>query len=200
MKPPSLSEIEEVLTAASIKAIEDFAMSHRGESFYGFGLDCNAEYGGVLLCLNTEEEFQTTAAEYSAKWSYTEERLSDLRKSFGDWKYHGFNLEMPWWDEMWGPYEKSIARYWTAYVHEFEEGEDSSDEAREAFAGELMDSLCRVLIRIEESGVLGQLNRDDNFFTHVEDHDEPHGEADERLRLVRAQSQNEPSGRAPRGT
>lgn len=186
MQRPDLSKIEDVLVALATKSIDAFAISHANESFYAFGIDCNAEYGNVLLCLNTEEDFALTSAQYVAEWNYGPDDLADLKRNFGDWKYQGFNLKQPEWTAEWTPYEEQIEQYVFAEAND-DEGEDEADERSEEFVEDLMRCCCRVLVRLERDGVLGRLNRDQGFFTHVMDHDEDEDGATERLTNARDQ-------------
>lgn len=74
------------MKAYALKAIADFAETHRDETFYGFSIDA------TMLCLNSDEAFQRTIAEYRARGiclSSTQE-LEELRLNTGDWEYQGF--------------------------------------------------------------------------------------------------------------
>lgn len=108
MNLPDLSLIETVLLRISEESILDFAREHPCETFYAFGFDCNAEYGDVLLCANTEADFAETAKEYIEEWNYGPDDLDSLRHNFGDWKYQGFNQSQAAWDEAWEPYRATI--------------------------------------------------------------------------------------------
>jgi len=46
--------------------IEEFAKSHRSETFYGFYLECNADYGEALLSVNSVEALEEVAHHPSA--------------------------------------------------------------------------------------------------------------------------------------
>jgi hypothetical protein len=48
-------------------------------------------------------------------------------------------------------------------------------------------SCCHVLVRLGASGVLDTLNKDQAFFTHVQDHDETDEDAMLRLANIRAE-------------
>ena len=54
-EPPTIDwkDLESKLVVLAENELKAFAPRHAGETFYGFGFDCNAEEGQVLLCLNT---------------------------------------------------------------------------------------------------------------------------------------------------
>lgn len=70
---------------------EEFLAAHPELKFYSVGLDCNSEYGTMLLCFNTQEEFEKTLFKYqNGEWgdSYqTAEDILDLKFNTGDWEY-----------------------------------------------------------------------------------------------------------------
>jgi len=179
MRPPGLTLLESALLDLSTSSIASFADEHRGETFYAFGFDCNAEYGDVLLCLNTESDFAKTSLKYIAEWAYGPEDLAELRKNFGDWQYHGFNCEQPSWDKTWQPHKDAMEGYIFS--------EEPSDEDRDDFIEAFLRMVCRVLVQVERSGALDRVQQDAGFFTQVIDHDENEDEAEARLVDVRTQ-------------
>ena len=70
---------------------EEFLAAHPELKFYSVGLDCNSEYGTMLLCFNTQEEFEKTLFEYQngdfADSYQTAEDILDLKFNTGDWEY-----------------------------------------------------------------------------------------------------------------
>lgn len=70
---------------------KDFLEENPELTFYSVGLDCNSEYGTVMLCFNTEDEFQKSLAHYRqgkyADMYQTPEDILDLRFNTGDWEY-----------------------------------------------------------------------------------------------------------------
>lgn len=173
---PNLQELETTLFDLSSQAIRKF-YSENSTTFYAFGIDCNAIYGDVLLCTNTEDDFQKTAEYYIENWDYTEERLVSLRRNFGDWKYQGFNFDYPFWQKDWG----EIAIEIESYVHH----EAVSDEESERFVELLLQTFSKVLIRLEQSGELDIINKDSGFYVQLCDHDEDPENGDKRLAFVR---------------
>ncbi|WP_373539796.1 hypothetical protein [Chamaesiphon sp.] len=71
----------------SISAIQEFAINHQEEVFYGFSIDAS------MLCMNSEEEFARSLASYQSEYpgDYSDaEEIQDLRINTGDWAYQGF--------------------------------------------------------------------------------------------------------------
>lgn len=70
---------------------EEFLSAHPELKFYSVGLDCNSEYGTMLLCFNTQEEFDKTLFKYQngdfADSYQTAEEILDLKFNTGDWEY-----------------------------------------------------------------------------------------------------------------
>jgi hypothetical protein len=181
MTRPDLHKIENDLYSLAVQCLTEFADAHADERFNAFGFDCNAEYGNVLLCFNTEEHATATASEYAEKYGYGPEEIGSLRRNFGDWKYQGFNLDLATW-KPWREHEDAIEKYLNAGI------EDDFDEAEdEDLIGALMACFCRTVVRIEKSGVLDRVQRTSGFIIQAVDHDESPEETDERLEQIRAE-------------
>ncbi|MDH3439177.1 MAG: DUF4303 domain-containing protein [Gammaproteobacteria bacterium] len=176
-KKPDLGRISQILFELSSNAIDRFASAHKDEKIYAFGFDLNVTYGEVLLCANTEAEFEETARRYVENWNYTDADLVDLKKNFGDWRYQGFNLDYENWDERWRPYAESIESYVLA--------RDADEEEVSQFLAELIKSCSFVLLELEDSGILKSLNQEPGFYIQCIDHDEGNDEALERLERYR---------------
>lgn len=179
MNPPDLLAIEDRLFALSVASIRQFAEDHPDESFYGFGIDCMADMGIFLLCFNSEAAFAETAKEYIERYQYSAAQLAHLKTSFGDWKYQGFNDGQPAWDQGWETCREAIEDYLT--------GDDIDVDKANDYVEQLMRCACRVLVRIERSGVFERTKMDPGFTTSVMDHDEDLQEATLRLNSVRAE-------------
>jgi hypothetical protein len=177
LKKPDLGRIGQILFELSSSAIDRFASAHKDKEFYAFGFDLNVTYGEVLLCANTEAEFEETAQRYVNNWNYTDADLVDLKKNFGDWRYQGFNLDDENWVERWRPYAESIDNYVMA--------EDADEEEVSQFLAELIKTCAFVLLELESSGILKSLNQEPGFYIQCIDHDEDDGEALERLERYR---------------
>lgn len=193
------SKLEDCLYSLCVKEIGKFAQAHGEDTFYGFALDCNSDYGEVFLCLNTSEDLHQRAIHYSTApespgWEAigrknaerlgipykpaprkpVEENEERLRWSLGDWKYHGFNSNK--WHTEWEPFQEAVS---DACMDE--EGDSYSSPIHKQF----MRAACRVLIRLESAGVFEVLRRTDDFKTWVADHDESDEDSWERLAAVR---------------
>jgi len=169
---PDLVQIRKVLFELCSAAVKRFADENQDKRFYAFGLDLNVTYGDVLLCANTELDYEETAARYVRDLGYTEDRLTDLKNNFGDWRYQGFNLDYEDWNTQWGPFRSAIDRY----VH----ATDSEEEVSK-FMDELIKVSSFVLLDLNEHGLLKLLNREPGFYIKCLDHDEDEDEAERRF-------------------
>ena len=174
---PDLGRIRQALVELSSAAIERFASEHGDTRFYAFGFDLNAAYGNVLLCANTEADFQRAAQKYVENWNYTDADFAHLKSNFGDWRYQGFNLDYPDWDDGWTPHSESIETYVFA--------EDAGEEEVAGFLADLIRTCAFALLDLENSGVLNQLNQEPDFYIQCIDHDENEDEARERFERYR---------------
>jgi len=173
---PDLSRIEESLFQLASQAIAEF-FGKKDSKFYAFGFDCNAAYGGLLLCANTEKDFQRTSEYYTTEWNYSPSRLKELKRNFGDWRYQGFNLDYSFWEESWKPIETSVVNYVFSDCIE--------DEIVRDFVEKMMESFTAVLLRLESEGVLAIIGKEPGFYLQVHDHDEDPAVGDERIQRVR---------------
>ncbi len=182
-------ELEGCLFQISRDEIRQFAAAHPQESFYGFVFDCNSDYGGVMLCLNTENELRERAKYYLSEhrdWYESkslEEVIESLRWSTGDWTYQGLNQgrDSSEFESRWEPFAEAVQ---SCCCEEDEDPATFMSPTQNRF----MESMCRVAIRLESSGAFDSLNRAPNFKIFVSDHDEPDEEAWARLDAVRRQS------------
>lgn len=170
------TKFEDKLYRASVRALNGFAKQHGNEPFYGFSFDCNADYGEVLLALNSEAELAATAKRFPA---YSPQQVeSRLRWNSGDWKYPGFNLDGDLgaqWEKAWGSMQEKIQNA------ALDLDDEECDEMSEIF----LESVCRVLLRMEREGVFRCLKLEPHFKALVTDHDEPLEDSWERLDVVR---------------
>lgn len=165
--------------------IEAFAPQHPFEQFYGFFLDCNSYYGDVLPCFNTPALLRHRAETYKNDLqsiagpavmpdlyaSKTVPQIEDeLRWSPGDWGY----LQINRWDQW--------RNYWDTI---FKSIEDARDEDESSFCERFMEMACRLLIQIEDSGVLSLLSRTPGFASMCADHDETPDDSRRRLAAIR---------------
>lgn len=164
--------------------IEEFAILHERETFYGFYLDCDSYYGDVFPGLNTPEHLRERAEAYKYNLrsiagpavpsnpysTWTLAQIEDeLRWSPGDWGYLQINRWTMWRTD-WDPIRMIIQNERSGNV---------------SFCEQFMGVICRVLIQIEESGVLDRLQRSPDFATMCADHDERLEDSCRRLARIR---------------
>lgn len=164
MEAPDLTLIEDQLFVLSMASIRQFNDDHPDESFYGFGIDCMADMGIFLLCFNSEAAFAETAKEYIERFQYSAADLAALKTSFGDWKYQDFNQDQAHWEPGWHACRDAIEEYMTDDAIEVGQAD--------AYAEQLMRCACRVLVRLERSGIFQRTRMDPAFTTAVMGHDE----------------------------
>jgi hypothetical protein len=158
--------------------IKRFANAHSDETFYGFALDCNADYGDVFLCVNTPDDLSRTSTKYAAKHSEgTSEWEAKLKWALGDWKYQGFNSAE--FDADWKAFQDAVE---DASLDEEEDPETFQSPSTARF----LETCCRVAIRLEQSGTLSVLKRTPDFQVFVADHDESDETSWARLKAVEA--------------
>ncbi len=199
--------IERILSELSIEEIELFAKEHSEEQFYGFGYDVNAVYGEVILCFHSlqaldhiannvsevERSNRKAFAEISARLREKrsefltepetdaesefdddpEKRRGEKKWDFGSWLYHGSDgrvghLNQAVWDEKWTPIADELDSLYLS-----DEYEDREDE----FCQEFIESVYRVLLLVQKSGVLDKLPQTDDFKCLIMDHDQSEEEA-----------------------
>lgn len=179
MQAPDLRFIEDQLFALSSEAIRHFADAHPDQSFYGFGIDCMADMGIFLLCFNSEAAFAATARHYIERFDYSAAQLAQLKTNFGDWAYQDVNQDQPHWAPGWDAQRDAIEAYLC--------DEELEREQADAYVEQLMRCACRVLVRLERSGIFERTKMDPGFTTAVMDHDQDLQEATLRLNSVRAE-------------
>lgn len=164
--------LENALAQSIHLQVGAFSAAHPDERFYGFAIDCNADYANVLFCLNTDESLEATARDYANEDTPAEvaRQKAEMAWALGDWKYQGFNLDSrSWADEV-------------PMLDDFAELPNSQDT--EAF----LQTCCRALIRAEKDGAFDGLRRTTEFRVACIDHDEDVVDGDRRLDQVRASS------------
>ncbi|WMS86593.1 DUF4303 domain-containing protein [Pleionea litopenaei] len=179
MKSPDFDKVSKLLYELSEMCINKFSEAHPDKTFYAFSFDLNVEYGNVLLCANTEQAFQEVSSSYIERYNYGEAELRSLKRNFGDWKYQGFNLEFPEWNEAWGSVEREIEQYVFS--------DNIEDEEVDTFVNEFICMCTKVLLSLEANGAFNSLRKESNFYVDIMDHNENEEEAGERLSRLRAE-------------
>jgi hypothetical protein len=163
--------LENHLADALTDEVRRFATRHDHETFYGIALDCNAYYANVLLCANTPTALDEAAARYANGRPIDDDaERESLRWGLGDWKYQGFNLDSDAWRERMAP-----------RLDEFAELPSPEDTER------FLVACCRVLLRLEGSGLFRDLQTTPDFRVACIDHDEDLTQGDARLDRIRSQ-------------
>jgi len=134
---------------------------------------------------------------------YTEEDLQELKMNFGDWKYHAINYELDYIQDWysWSKYKKEIMSYYDFLFDKYSIDDTPVEndenvlfstvdysvalEKSQNFSKLLLESIVRVLIRLENEGILNLVNQEKEFIKLVVDHDEDIDKAIERIKSVR---------------
>ena len=130
----------------SIAVIQEFAVNHQEEIFYGFSIYAS------LLCLNSEQQFAKSLARYLSwyPWESSDsEEIQESRIDPGEWAYRGFaNLQDS------GGFDNKA----------YEEYCETSDEERKSTPYALsIDKLVDELI-LKDAFLI--IRRTDNFFVN----------------------------------
>ena len=147
-------EIANQLLAFTEKEVSNFLTEHPDEKFYAFAFDCNAEYGEVNLCFNTEEVFRETLNDYQSEYpsDYQDENnVLDLKYNTGDWEYQCFA---------------------TTYIMDEDEMNALYEEDVDEQLTDFMEIFYQVLADFRESSVYAAIPKTDVFKLVCLDHDE----------------------------
>lgn len=143
--------------------------------FYSFAFECNAEYGEINLCLNTEEAFSETLSYYqkgeSAQYYKENKDIQSLKYNTGDWKYQCFDTIYIFSDE-----ELS-----TIFNNIYPDGVNDDYLAWEQFISKLLESFTESIIRFSKTAIFKKLNKTDDFNFFCIDHEEDLPDAFKRM-------------------
>lgn len=151
-EPIDWGELEGLLARLSSGTIARFAVEHPDEVFYGLGFDCHADYGQVLVCLNTREA-QREAGDEDDDWA------------FGNWRYHGINLEDPAW-EAWEEAPLLVSNAANVLLNH------RKGHALPALYEAFLEMATRALLRVARSDAVARLRKESGFQVLAMDHDE----------------------------
>jgi len=185
--------LERTLFRLTRSELRDFAKKHAQEVFYGFAFDCNSAYGEVGLCANTKQllKAQRRAVDPNAAFFASLDKKLRLantaspslrresRWHLGDWDYQAFSRKR--FDRSWRRFEAVLAKT-------CETEEEDRRSAMKPTQKRFMESVCRVLVRLERVGAFDLLRRTGDFSTLAMDHDESESTARARLRRIRRQA------------
>ena len=170
------TEIKKQLLDFSINGVENFLNEHSDLEFYSFAYDCNAEYGEVNLCFNTEKDFKKTLESYQtgnyADNYQTEEDIKNLKFNTGDWDYQCFD---------------SINILTEEELEEIlgEDPEKDDYKSWNEFIESLNELFCECLLDFSKTETFKKIPKTNNFIAFCTDHDEDFENAIERLEKVK---------------
>lgn len=151
-EPIDWGELEDLLVCLSTGTVKRFAADHPDEVFYGLGFDCHADYGQVLVCLNTREA-QREAEDEDDAWA------------FGNWRYHGINLEDSSW-EAWEEAALLVSNAANVLLN------NRKGQALPALYETFLEMATRALLRVARSDAVGRLRKESGLQVLAMDHDE----------------------------
>lgn len=170
--PIDWGELENLLVRLSTGTIERFAAGHPDEVFYGLGFDCHADYGQVLVCLNTREAQQESGDE-------------DDDWAFGNWRYHGLNLDDPAW-EAWEEVPLLVSNAANVLLN------NRKGHALPALYEAFLEMATRALLRAARSDAVARLRKEPGFQVLAMDHDEGPQAGFAREKRLSTDVENEP--------
>ncbi len=159
------AEYEELLYKGLEEAVSRLAKKYREIEFYGLCIDCNAEYGDVLLHLNTEENIIKNNK--TSKWDV------------GDWGYFDVIDELEENDNFFSNLWEDKKTYCIDKMFPVEE-EDEFDEGENPIE-DFMIMISKVANRLKSSAAISSLKKTNDFRIVAADHDEAIEEGIERM-------------------
>lgn len=156
------AEYEAILYPVLHEAIIRVSKKYPNIQFYGMCIDCNAEYGQVLLHLNTESDIiENKKEEY---WDV------------GDWEYFDLMDELQnndnFFNKAWKRYEDYIVE------NMFQDDEENPIE-------DFMVMISKVANKLQNSEAIKTLNKTQNFRIVAADHDEDIEDGYERMEKLK---------------
>ncbi len=174
MQDIDFNKIEAELLTFTITEVSKFLLEHKDKIFYAFAFDCNAEYGQVNLCFNTEEDFANTLERYQkgefGHLYQTDKEIEGLKFNTGDWEYQCFaTIHVLTQDE--------LAKIFNSLP------EDNYKSWKE-FTDRLLVHFCKTLLDFRQTELFHKIPKSKNFKSFCIDHDEDIDEAELRLKQL----------------
>lgn len=170
--PIPTAELRAAIVTVATPAIEKFLAKHQGERFNAFAFDCNAAYGDIIACFNTEDHYEKCLGGHPARYAgkkspWTEEEAKELyRWNTGDWAYQGFFDCHP------TPQVASI-------ISDIEEELDE-EEGQQAF----LDAVCEALLDLRKAKAFAAVPNGSELSLLCIDHEESSAQAFERMKRL----------------
>lgn len=181
MKPPSFEQITDVLRPLIRSELSKLAAAHPESSFYGVALDCNVEYGDVFVSANTEVALRARCLKsYVTPNRTLEKAMSELKWALGDWTYYCINAESDEWAKQWRPIAQQIETYLFGLSDDCDDDDQASD-----WHEQFLETMCRILLSLENENAFDVLRRDPDFRLCCADHDEPLEVGEARMQRIR---------------
>jgi hypothetical protein len=191
-------KIENLYVKAAKKFLKDFGKEHPHEYFYGFSIDGDAEYWYWMVSLNTEPLLlkQVEKSKLANGDLYDdqtiEEMLQDYRWNSGNWGY--FEAFDPAVENRKSGKNPHYVKEYDLLMKTSQEYADSleyEDPIREKIREQYLETMCRILIRLEDEDAFKPLNRSKHFRALCADHDETDEDSEERLDKIRRKMKRE---------
>jgi hypothetical protein len=142
--------------------MERFLETHSHLEFYVLAFDCNTEYAGFLVSMNTQDDFSKTLETYRSEYKgyYDDDQnVNELRYNPGDWEYTDIS-EVTLFEE-----EELIAKY----------GVDLDAQCED------MMVLCEEILEdFRKTDVFKRISKTKDFVSFCMDHEESFEDAMER--------------------
>lgn len=171
MQDVNFEKIEDDLLAFTTMQVDKFLVEHSGKTFYAFAFDCNAEYGEVNLCLNTEEDFVRTLYHYQqGEFGHlyrSDDEIQDLKFNTGDWEHQCFaTIQVLTENEL---------------TEIFDKLPQDDYKSWKEFINKLLIHFGKALLRFRQTEQFDRIPKTVNFRSFCIDHDEDIEDAERRL-------------------
>lgn len=166
--------IKSELLTFTKRAVEKFLDENSENVFYAFAYDCNAEYAGICLCFNTENEFKKTLNYYQngefSQYYKSNEQINDLKYNTGDWKYQCFaSINIFTDDEL---------------TKIFQDFPDDDYKSWQNFVEDLMMLFTETLLDFSKTEIFRKIPKTKDFKFFCIDHDEDFEDVENRMNKI----------------
>lgn len=191
-------KIENLYVNAAKKFLKYFGKEHPHEYFYGISLDGDAVYWSIMMSLNTEPLLLKRAEECKLrnadlyKDQTIEQMLEKYRWSPGDWGYIG-EFEPTIEEFLSGKNPGFVKEYVQLMMksREYTDSLDFNDPHLKEIHEQLQETMCRIVIRLEDEKAFEHLNLSKNFRAICGNDDETAEHSQKRLDKIRRKVKQE---------